>query len=100
HRCSDCFRGASMCTTCIVRVHEDHPLHQIQTWSGRSWEHAILKYLGLRISLGHGRGHCPHPQARNNFSVVRCSGIQNVAVDFCGCVQGRTYAEQLRQVSL
>ncbi|KAJ7694387.1 hypothetical protein B0H17DRAFT_466089 [Mycena rosella] len=89
HRCRDCFWAQPMCAACVVAEHGSHPLHRIQTWSGGIWVPETLKNLGLRISLGHGPGgRCTSPFPRDSFIVIDRNGIQEVAIDFCGCGQG------------
>jgi hypothetical protein len=30
HRCEECFTDALLCSTCMVRLHEDHPFHVVK----------------------------------------------------------------------
>ncbi|KAJ6547989.1 hypothetical protein DFH09DRAFT_1087452 [Mycena vulgaris] len=110
HRCFDCFWAECMCATCLVGQHTEHPLHRIEvnsgtppscTWIGGRWVQQDLKSLGLRLQLGHGAGgQCLFPVPKAPFFIVGRHGIQEVALDFCGCDSARTRAEQLRQARL
>ncbi|KAJ6483058.1 hypothetical protein DFH09DRAFT_1340524 [Mycena vulgaris] len=101
HHCLDCFWAECLCATCLVGQHAEHPLHRIETWIGGRWVRQDLKTLGLRIQLGHGAGgQCMFPVPKAPFFIVDRYGIQEVALDFCGCDCARTRSEQLRQARL
>ncbi|KAG2051604.1 hypothetical protein BDR06DRAFT_1060927 [Suillus hirtellus] len=76
------------CHACIVQQHACLPLHRIEEWTGSFFRCTILKSLGMRVQLGHNPGHQCHnpcPSSENNFVVINISGIQEIALDFCGC---------------
>jgi hypothetical protein len=60
--------------------------------------------LGLRIQLGHWRGHdiCPVPTpcAGDDFVIVDNGGVHEVGLDFCGCGLGGLPTTQLLHASL
>ncbi|KAK0502087.1 hypothetical protein EDD18DRAFT_1100581 [Armillaria luteobubalina] len=57
-----------------------------------------LRELGLQYQVGHLAGEvCPHPRAAfgNRFTIIDTNGIHDVALDFCSCMQKRSFALQL-----
>lgn len=58
----------------------------------------MLKALGLRIQPGHGVGeHCINsiPTAGDDFVILDCNGIHQVALDYCGCTSAKDSTIQL-----
>ncbi|KAJ7817065.1 hypothetical protein B0H13DRAFT_426053 [Mycena leptocephala] len=105
HRCVDCLGGGELlCSSCIVEGHRQLPFHGIEQWTGLSFERVTLKMLGLRIQLGHWRGHdiCPVPTpcAGDDFVIVDNGGVHEVGLDFCGCGLGGLPTTQLLRASL
>ncbi|KAH7909550.1 hypothetical protein BJ138DRAFT_1197507 [Hygrophoropsis aurantiaca] len=97
-RCEDCFGLRPRCQSCIVLLHAQTPLHRIEQWNGSFFEPISLKGLGMRVQLGHSVGQAclwPRPAACDDFVVIDCHGIHEVALDFCGCPSGLTRATQL-----
>ncbi|KDR76587.1 hypothetical protein GALMADRAFT_67342 [Galerina marginata CBS 339.88] len=86
-KCKDCLSGCRLrCRACMVKAHQDTPLHRIERWTGQFFDKACLKDLGLRIQLGHSGGVCPCPSpGPPNFMVFDISGIHTVNVDYCEC---------------
>jgi len=67
------------------------------------FERVSLKSLGLRIQLGHRPGvTCVNPKQSSNddFVVIDCNGIHEVAVDYCGCEGAKSAEVQLLRSSL
>ncbi|KAH7906050.1 hypothetical protein BJ138DRAFT_1138106 [Hygrophoropsis aurantiaca] len=101
YRCQDCFSLRLLCQVCIVLLHAQVPLHRIQEWNGKFFESITLKGLGLRIQLGHDVGQtCLWPIAASgdNFVVIDCHGIHEIALDYCGCPSGLTRVSQLLRI--
>ncbi|KAF8202088.1 hypothetical protein K438DRAFT_1581642 [Mycena galopus ATCC 62051] len=100
--CRECKGGLLFCRNCCVSRHLENPLHVVEVWNGAQFKRTSLKALGIRVLLGHLPGeHCANPEAgRAVFFILHCSGIHEVAVDFCGCEQrshvGRPDAQLLR----
>jgi hypothetical protein len=103
-KCQDCFGSLLQCHACIVKAHRDLPLHQIevcvmnrhwmqllispQTWNSSFFNKNTLSNLGLQVQLGHGGGICPYaPSSLTRIIVLDISGVHNVSVDFCNCLQ-------------
>ncbi|KAG1722239.1 hypothetical protein EDB19DRAFT_1898224 [Suillus lakei] len=89
------------CRACIVQQHACLPLHRIEEWTGSFFWHTTLKSLGMRVQLGQNSGHrChnPRPSSGNNFVVIDVSGIQEIALDFCGCKSAQIRFKQLLRV--
>jgi len=62
-----------------------------------------LKSLGLRIQLGHRPGiTCVNPKRSSNddFVVIDCNGIHEVALDYCSCEGAKSAEVQLLRSSL
>ena len=62
-----------------------------------------MKYLGLRIQLGHRPGvTCVNPKqsSSDDFVVIDCNGIHEVAVDYCSCEGAKSAEVQLLRSSL
>ncbi|KAJ7736393.1 hypothetical protein B0H14DRAFT_3097541 [Mycena olivaceomarginata] len=100
YRCMDCFFPDLLCVECCVKKHRDHPLHRIEKWVGKFFEHVSLKKMGLRVQLGHtGFETCDRPlPAHENFTVIHDNGIHFVAVDYCGCAQAHEAGTWTQQV--
>ncbi|KAG1727882.1 hypothetical protein EDB19DRAFT_1897468 [Suillus lakei] len=89
----DCFGTELRCSSCMVMVHKDHPLHRLQKWNGEYFKFSSLKSLGLQIQLGHALGHtCPKPAI-----LMAC---MKVLLDFCDCALATTHVQQLLCMSL
>ncbi|KAJ7052468.1 hypothetical protein C8F01DRAFT_1332164 [Mycena amicta] len=86
-RCQECFGGALLCEECLREVHQEHPLHRVESWTGVYFRPRQLKDVGLRVQLGHPLSEpCDRAiPARQDFVVIHDNGIHEVAVDFCGC---------------
>ncbi|KAG6825919.1 hypothetical protein H0H92_001861 [Tricholoma furcatifolium] len=83
-------RGHQVLEHCPECQTKGDPFHRIREWNGRFYIKASLKSLGLRIQLGHPRGNlCSNPQVSpgDDFVVIDTSGIHEIGLDFCGCVQ-------------
>ncbi|KAJ7435721.1 hypothetical protein B0H11DRAFT_2295375 [Mycena galericulata] len=91
------------CRACIVGVHADSPLHNVEVWKEDMFERTTLKALGLRIQLGHGkpgkgrRGRCvlASEAVDDYFVVVAANGIHEVALDLCNCSTAQPHDIQL-----
>ncbi|KAJ7472830.1 hypothetical protein FB451DRAFT_1134413 [Mycena latifolia] len=101
YRCRDCLGGGELlCQDCLLRRHEQLPLHRIQKWTGSFFTRKMLKKLGLRIQLGHWHSSeriCPNPDRAvgDDFVIVDVSGVHEVGLDFCGCGSGGAQTVQL-----
>ncbi|EDR11733.1 uncharacterized protein LACBIDRAFT_314283 [Laccaria bicolor S238N-H82] len=86
-KCKDCSSGCYLCRQfCIVKAHQETPLHRIEKWTGEFFDKTCLKDLGLRVQLGHGGGVCPCPSPGPlDFRVFDMSGIHIVNIDYCDC---------------
>ncbi|KAJ7154944.1 hypothetical protein C8R43DRAFT_1126328 [Mycena crocata] len=92
-RCVDqaCVGEVMHCTTCVVAEHAQLPTHFLEKWTGthfkkkRNW----LQELGLRIQLNHPPGVvCPYRRAApKDFVLYDFSGVHEINVDFCGCLE-------------
>ncbi|KAG1760811.1 hypothetical protein EDD22DRAFT_980457 [Suillus occidentalis] len=90
------------CHACIVQQHPCLPLHRIEEWTGSFFQCTTLKYLGMQVQLGHNPGHrCHNPclSSGNNFVIIDVSGIQEIALDFCGCENTQIHFKQLLQTA-
>ncbi|KIK21570.1 hypothetical protein PISMIDRAFT_103870 [Pisolithus microcarpus 441] len=59
YRCPDCMHQLLLCTNCCRTMHEAHPFHRIQQWTGDFFEDCALHMTGLQLHLGHGGAPCP-----------------------------------------
>ncbi|KAF7346301.1 hypothetical protein MSAN_01857500 [Mycena sanguinolenta] len=106
YRCRECFAGGElMCQTCIVAGHGRLPFHQIENWTGVTFERLSLKDMGLRIQLGHWydvNRACPLPQPAiaDDFVIIDIHGVHQVALDYCGCGHGGHPTRQLLRAQL
>ncbi|KAJ7438372.1 hypothetical protein B0H11DRAFT_1752825 [Mycena galericulata] len=106
YRCDRCMSGGELlCQDCIVKEHTKLPLHVVQYWNGQHFQDKALMELGLRIQLGHwvGRNNrcsLPEPAPGKAFVIVGDHGVHRVALDFCGCGQGGSHANQLLRARL
>ncbi|KAG2740851.1 hypothetical protein P692DRAFT_201842407 [Suillus brevipes Sb2] len=69
---ADCFGPGMFCCACIVQQHTCLPLHRIKEWTGSFFQRTTLKSLGI--------------------------GIQEIALDFCGCESAQIHFKQLLRV--
>ncbi|KAF7303362.1 CxC2 domain-containing protein [Mycena indigotica] len=84
--------------------------HWHKLWNGSFFELKPLKQLGLRIQLGHPPGQkCPGTLARgtlggppqhDDFCIIDCNGIHEVALDICTCPSAPERATQLLRARL
>ncbi|KAJ7262597.1 hypothetical protein C8J57DRAFT_1719453 [Mycena rebaudengoi] len=101
YRCKTCVGGGEMlCKGCLLSAHRQLPFHKVEHWDGSFFLHKTLKEVGLRIQLGHwaGRPECDAPKAASGdaFVVVHEHGVEEVALDFCGCGGGLPTVQLLR----
>ncbi|PBK62689.1 hypothetical protein ARMSODRAFT_895340, partial [Armillaria solidipes] len=88
----DCFLEDLVCVRCCIWRHRQHPLHQIERWTGTFFKCTTLRDIGLRIQLNHSSMFCRNPIAgHQEFVVLYSNGIHKVAVDYCGCEQQSTF---------
>ncbi|KAJ7027466.1 hypothetical protein C8F04DRAFT_965213 [Mycena alexandri] len=103
-RCSrqTCFGPAMYCDVCIVKVHQQSPMHMIEKWSEGFFKTMTLDELGLRIQLGHVPGsYCPKAtSAHKDFVIMDTLGIRTVKLNFCGCDSTVTHRQQLMRACL
>ncbi|KAI6104913.1 hypothetical protein EDD16DRAFT_1474590 [Pisolithus croceorrhizus] len=71
YRCLDCMHQPLFCTDCCWMVHETHPFHRIQQWTGDFFEHSALHMTGLQLHLGHSRGPCPSASLNEGATSTR-----------------------------
>ncbi|KAJ7761388.1 hypothetical protein B0H16DRAFT_1456135 [Mycena metata] len=106
HRCRNCLSGGElMCSKCIVAAHRYLLFHGIEYWTGGTFEHKMLKGMGLRIQLGHWHDidrHCsvPSPSKGKDFVIIDIHGVHDVALDYCGCRLGGHPTVQLLRAQL
>lgn len=62
-RCRDCIGNPVLCVRCCRDVHQDHPFHRIEIWSGTYFAPGWMWQTGVTINLGHGGARCPNNQA-------------------------------------
>ncbi|THH13992.1 hypothetical protein EUX98_g9660, partial [Antrodiella citrinella] len=87
YRCRDCSCSLLFCQDCVCEQHSYMPLHRIEVWTGSFFNKTCLADLGLVFQLGHGgRACCPLPSSTRSLVVVDTSGIHNVAIQFCECL--------------
>ncbi|TBU36580.1 hypothetical protein BD309DRAFT_906317 [Dichomitus squalens] len=98
-RCEDCHYQGLLCMRCCLDIHSCHPLHRIQRWTGHHFKPETLRFLGLRLNLGHAHGEkCPNPVHFESFVVLDVTGIHEVRTRFCACESGTArYVQLLRQ---
>ncbi|KAH7919292.1 hypothetical protein BV22DRAFT_1108120 [Leucogyrophana mollusca] len=102
YRCKDCLSVWLRCQGCIISDHAHNPFHRIEV-SFAFFEQITLKGLGLRVQLGHETGeHCMSPKAApaDDFVVIDCHGIHEIALDFCGCPSAQKRTTQLLRARL
>ncbi|TFY50630.1 hypothetical protein EVJ58_g10963, partial [Rhodofomes roseus] len=98
YRCDDCNDIQLYCRECAVERHLCNPFHRLQCWSGTHFRRTTLKTMGLRIQLGHPPGvQCRNPVKAfaDDFIILDVSGVNEVAVDYCGCETAQAKSMQL-----
>ncbi|KAJ7166466.1 hypothetical protein C8R43DRAFT_946025 [Mycena crocata] len=92
-RCVDqaCTGEVMHCAACVVAAHAQLPTHFLEKWTGTHFERKRnwLQILGLRIQLNHPPGVvCPFRHAApKDFVLYDFSGVHEINVDFCGCLE-------------
>ena len=95
-----CYRGQPPIHFCITQSSDSAPS---QHWNNKFFEHVTLKSLGLCIQLGHCPGAtCINPKQSSNddFVLIDCNGIHEVALDYCACEGAKSAEVQLLWSSL
>ncbi|KAG2028403.1 hypothetical protein BDR03DRAFT_883375 [Suillus americanus] len=103
YRCRDCFGTELYCKDCMVERHRDNPLHRIKHWNGHYFKDTTLKYLGLRIQLGHPVGEKCFNQSRafdDDFVILDINHVHEVALDFCECSCAQSHTTQILRARL
>ncbi|KAG2144545.1 hypothetical protein DEU56DRAFT_883917 [Suillus clintonianus] len=98
YRCEDCFSVDLFCRLCMIKFHQNVPLHRVKQWQDRYFHATTLKHLGLRIQLGDHTGQScrnPKPAQEDNFVVIDVHGIHEVVLDFCSCANAPSHYRQL-----
>ncbi|KAJ7198691.1 hypothetical protein C8J57DRAFT_1104953, partial [Mycena rebaudengoi] len=91
YRCKQCCDGGQLlCCACLLTAHQRLPFHSVEVWfwDGSFFHRKKLKELGLRIQLGHWHenSQCDAPKrGSDTFVVVHGDGVEEVAIDYCGC---------------
>ncbi|KAK0482876.1 hypothetical protein EDD18DRAFT_1084606 [Armillaria luteobubalina] len=96
--CITCRDGRLFCHSCIVSLHVACLTHVIQHWNSNYFDKVPLCELGLQYQVGHLASEvCPYPRAAfgNCFTIIDTNGIHDVALNFCSCMQKRSFALQL-----
>ncbi|KAJ8455539.1 hypothetical protein ONZ51_g12418 [Trametes cubensis] len=85
YRCLDCKRPRPLCRTCLLKSHQETPLHRPEKWNGNFFESAELSALGFVVELGHDGEHCPDPSPPSDVLVYHTNGYHTVRVSLCTC---------------
>ncbi|KIK47784.1 hypothetical protein CY34DRAFT_73368, partial [Suillus luteus UH-Slu-Lm8-n1] len=96
--CDDCFSVNLYCQSCVCRLHQNMPLHQLKMWRDEYFHPIKLKQLGLCVQLGHSTGqpcYNPKPTYDDDFTIIDVHGIHEVALDFCNCEQVSSHYKQI-----
>ncbi|KAI6024936.1 hypothetical protein PISMIDRAFT_76599, partial [Pisolithus microcarpus 441] len=102
YRCVDCIHQLLCCTDCCCALHELHPLHWIQQWTGECFERSALHTLGLSIDLGHFGApywediediplNLQPPIGSKYLTIVDVTGIHYMAINSCECLNAECY---------
>ncbi|KAK7025437.1 hypothetical protein VNI00_015965 [Paramarasmius palmivorus] len=99
-RCTECYGYRMTCKDCVLKQHNDDPLHTIQVWEGRYFQATSLRDLGLHIQLGHRPGHDCEQRVKGHkdFVIIHSNGIHLINVYFCGCPDAPDHVTQLMEV--
>ncbi|KAG2136089.1 uncharacterized protein EDB93DRAFT_1242432 [Suillus bovinus] len=98
YHCQDCFGTELYCQECIVNRHRKNPLYKIEFWNGSFFEDTTLKYLRLRVQLGHpvGKQCFNHSRAYDDdFIILNINGIHELALYFCSCESALSHTNQI-----
>ncbi|KAG1741216.1 hypothetical protein EDD22DRAFT_786755 [Suillus occidentalis] len=98
YRCEDCFSVDLFCCLCMIKLHQNLPLHRVKQWQDRYFHPTTLKHLGLCIQLGDHTGQScrnPKPAREDDFVVIDVHGIHEVGLDFCSCAHAPSHYRQL-----
>ncbi|KAJ7624691.1 hypothetical protein FB45DRAFT_836724 [Roridomyces roridus] len=98
YRCQECFARRLLCHACIVKRHQDEPLHIIEEWRDNYFQPCSVASLNesLRLQLGHPPAqYCNFPNGPHPMVVLDNNGIHQLEIDFCGCVGAPSICDQL-----
>ncbi|KIO19113.1 hypothetical protein M407DRAFT_47710, partial [Tulasnella calospora MUT 4182] len=106
-RCSSCFGGRVLCTSCILSCHQYNPFHEIHGYihpaaalarMSSRWGCSLandfgyfkrlsLQEAGLQVGLGHDGDFCPKSSPSDSFkmTIVHINGQQPVTFRECCC---------------
>jgi len=98
-RCNTCLGTVSYCQGCIVKMHQEMPLHRVSLWDPTAgcFQSTSLAELGLVLNLSHNALYsvCPNPSSLHGITVIHTNGIHNISVQFCNCPQSQSADLQL-----
>ncbi|KAI6026871.1 hypothetical protein BKA83DRAFT_4050885, partial [Pisolithus microcarpus] len=129
YRCPDCMHQLLLCTNCCRTMHEAHPFHRIQQWTGAFFEDSALHMTGLQLHLGHGGAPCPSastnepaplsvtddgewedvdnipchlrpPVGSKYLTIVDVTGVHFLLVQACQCPNADSFHMQLFRAKL
>ncbi|KAI5986314.1 hypothetical protein EDD15DRAFT_2174957 [Pisolithus albus] len=108
YRCTDCMHQPLFCTDCCRILHEAHPFHRIQQWTGEFFEDSALHMTGFQLYLGHNGAPCPsaiplhlRPPVNSKYlTIIDVTGVHFVRVQPCQCLDADSYHRQLFQAKL
>lgn len=86
YTCNECFFSKWYCKDCLIKRHEDNPLHEIATWNGFSMETTSLFLLGQVINLIHPDGSdCTSQGPTQVFTILHTTGTHKLRCHQCTC---------------
>jgi CxC2 like cysteine cluster associated with KDZ transposases len=103
YRCEECFSSTPSCRQCLVRSHQDLPLHHVQQWTGTHFNRTCLSEMGLVLCLGHGTVRCPNAPVGSKGRptvIVHTNGIHKLNIEFCCCAHASPDPFQLTSAGL
>ncbi|KAF8602462.1 hypothetical protein BDV93DRAFT_411800, partial [Ceratobasidium sp. AG-I] len=99
-RCTSCIGAGTMCSSCVLSLHQHTPTHRIRSWDETSWVECSLAALGFTIFLGHDGKPCPTGKRLSNLHIGDLNGFTTVQVQYCKCKNAPSRACQLLRAGL
>ncbi|KAI5987303.1 hypothetical protein EDD15DRAFT_2389608 [Pisolithus albus] len=108
YRCTDCMHQLLLCTDCCRLVHNVHPFHRIQQWTGEFFQEAALHMVSRPLPMNDEQWedideiplHLRLPSGSKYLTVIDVTGVHFVLVEQCQCEGADSYHLQLFRAKL
>ncbi|KAI6019504.1 hypothetical protein BKA83DRAFT_4057093 [Pisolithus microcarpus] len=121
YRCPDCMHQPLLCTNCCHTMHEAHPFHRIQQWTGAFFEDSALHMVSKGKERDHATDNSQDPSVTDDgewedvdnipchlrppvgskyLTIVDVTGMHFLLVQACQCPNADSFHMQLFRAKL